>query len=81
MTTVGYGDVTPQTPEGRLAAATLMVLGIGLFSAVTATITSFMLADRGDPLADLERLANLRDRSVITEAEFARKREALARAL
>lgn len=81
MTTVGYGDVTPTTPEGRLAAATLMVLGIGLFSAVTATITSFMLADRTDPLANLERLASLRDRGVITEDEYARKREVLARTL
>jgi voltage-gated potassium channel len=81
MTTVGYGDVTPTTPEGRLAAATLMVLGIGLFSAVTATITSFMLADRDDPLSDLERLAALRDRGVVTEDEYDRKRQALARRL
>jgi voltage-gated potassium channel len=81
MTTVGYGDVTPVTPEGRLAAATLMVLGIGLFSAVTATITSFMLADRADPLTNLERLANLRDRGVITAEEFERKRKVLARSL
>lgn len=81
MTTVGYGDVTPVTPEGRLAGATLMVLGIGLFSAVTATITSFMLADRSDPLANLERLANLRDRGVITPEEYERKRSLLARSL
>jgi voltage-gated potassium channel len=30
MTTVGYGDVFPVTAEGRLSAAVLMVLGIGL---------------------------------------------------
>lgn len=81
MTTVGYGDVAPITPEGRLAAAILMILGIGLFSAVTATITSFMLGDRTDALADLERLANLRDRGMVTEQEFAQKREALGRQL
>lgn len=81
MTTVGYADVTPVTPEGRLAAATLMVLGIGLFSAVTATITSFMLADRSDPLANLERLANLHDRGVITPEEYERKRALVARSL
>jgi voltage-gated potassium channel len=81
MTTVGYGDVAPVTPEGRLAAATLMILGIGLFSAVTATITSFMLADRSDPLANLERLANLRERGVISADEYERKRAALARSL
>jgi len=58
-----------------------MVLGIGLFSAVTATITSFMLADRSDPLANLERLANLRDRGIISADEYERKRAALARSL
>jgi voltage-gated potassium channel len=35
LTTVGYGDVYPVTPEGRLAAAILMLLGIGLFGLIT----------------------------------------------
>ncbi len=48
MTTVGYGDVTPITAEGRLAAVVLMILGIGLYSAITATITSFLLAEPQD---------------------------------
>src|SRR6266545_567888 len=47
MTTVGYGDVYPVTHEGRIAAVILMVLGIGLFSAVTATVTSFLIAGEG----------------------------------
>jgi voltage-gated potassium channel len=44
MTTVGYGDIYPVTPEGRLAGAVLMILGIGLYSAITATITSQLIA-------------------------------------
>jgi voltage-gated potassium channel len=43
LTTVGYGDVYPVTTEGRIAAMALMLLGIGLFGAITATITSYML--------------------------------------
>jgi voltage-gated potassium channel len=43
LTTVGYGDVVPKTPEGKIAASVLMILGISLFSAITATVTSFML--------------------------------------
>jgi voltage-gated potassium channel len=43
LTTVGYGDVTPVTTEGRIAAMALMLLGIGLFGAITATITSYLL--------------------------------------
>ena len=80
MTTVGYGDVTPTTPEGRLAAVVLMVLGIGLFSAVTATVTSALLEGRPtatDPLDQIRRLAELRDAGVIDEAAFAAKRDEL----
>ena len=40
LTTVGYGDVTPVTPEGRLAAGGLMVMGITLFAAITITARS-----------------------------------------
>jgi voltage-gated potassium channel len=73
MTTVGYGDVYPVTPEGRIAAAILMVLGIGLFSAVTATVTSFLVAggDSSSPLAiDLERLAGLHSGGQLSDDEF-----------
>jgi len=50
LTTVGYGDVTPQTTEGRLAAMCLMLLGISLFGAITATITSYIMT------SDLRRM-------------------------
>ncbi|QDU66508.1 ion transporter [Engelhardtia mirabilis] len=33
MTTVGYGDVVPITPSGRLVAAVLAIAGIGVFAA------------------------------------------------
>jgi voltage-gated potassium channel len=81
MTTVGYGDVTPMTVEGRIAATVLMVLGIGLFSAVTATVTSFMLTSGSDPLDELAKLGDLRDRGLVTEMEYARKRDELGRRL
>ena len=32
LTTVGYGDVVPMTPAGRVLAAVIAVLGIGLFA-------------------------------------------------
>jgi voltage-gated potassium channel len=77
MTTVGYGDVVPMTAEGRIAAAALMLLGIGLFSAVTAIITSFLVAGRAapiDPITAIQRLAALSQAGTISPEEFAAKR-------
>jgi len=39
MTTVGYGDVVPQTLAGRAVAVALMVVGICMFAAVTAVVS------------------------------------------
>ncbi len=74
LTTVGYGDVYPRTVEGRIAASILMLLGIGLFGAITATITSYLVATGGhsaaDPTARLRQLAALRDDGVISVDDF-----------
>jgi voltage-gated potassium channel len=40
-TTVGYGDISPTTTEGRLIAIVLMLVGIGFISIFTATLASF----------------------------------------
>ena len=53
ITTVGYGDVTPTDPSGRLVGAAVMLLGIASLSILTATITSsFIEARQADRLAD-----------------------------
>ena len=82
LTTVGYGDVYPVTGEGRIAASVLMLLGIGLFSAITATVTSFMLTSGAQPaLAGdrLRELAELHAAGLLTDDEYAAKRsEAVA---
>ncbi len=43
VTTVGYGDVSPVTTEGRLIAVVLMFVGIGVISVFTATIVSYFV--------------------------------------
>ena len=39
-TTVGYGDISPTTPTGRIIAAVLMIVGIGMIGSLTSTITA-----------------------------------------
>ncbi len=74
MTTVGYGDVYPVTAEGRLAATVLMVLGIGLYSAITATLTSFLVSGEDDSAEDiatqLEQLSALHGAGRLSDDEF-----------
>ena len=44
VTTVGYGDVTPKEPAGRIIAAFVMLEGIALLSVTVAAITSTFVA-------------------------------------
>lgn len=40
VTTVGYGDIVPTTMAGKLIASILMILGVGLISTLTSSLTS-----------------------------------------
>jgi voltage-gated potassium channel len=82
LTTVGYGDVYPLTPEGRLAGSALMIVGITLWAAVTGTITSLLVINSssgGSIPEQIRQLGELRRDDVLTESEFdAKKTELLA---
>jgi hypothetical protein len=81
------------TIEGRVATGVLLILGVALFTAITASLVSFLVSPsrtagtvpedpsrHQDPLDALGRLASLADRGVITRDEYAAKRmELLAR--
>jgi voltage-gated potassium channel len=43
ITTVGYGDRFPITAAGRAVGAVVMILGIGLFGLLAATLASFLV--------------------------------------
>jgi len=40
LTTVGYGDIVPHTPQGRVVAMVLIITGIGVISFFTSIIVS-----------------------------------------
>ena len=55
VTTVGYGDVTPQNPAGRLVATLFLLEAISFVTIVTAVITSsFVERARQQRIADSE---------------------------
>ena len=42
LTTVGFGDIAPQTPLGQLIASTIMILGYGIIAIPTGIVSSEM---------------------------------------
>lgn len=45
ITTVGYGDRYPVTPEGRIIAVILMTVGVGLFGTFTGFVANWFMKD------------------------------------
>ena len=43
MTTVGYGDITPQTPLGQILSSFLMIIGYGVIAVPTGIISAEMV--------------------------------------
>ena len=79
VTTVGYGDVTPKAPIGRLVGVAVMLEGIAFLTITTAVITSTFVARAESERADaadagtaevLKRLDDLNERFDRLEARI-----------
>jgi voltage-gated potassium channel len=57
VTTVGYGDVVPETAGGRVVASMLMLTGLALIPTLTSVIVATLLAKRRR--TDQERIEQL----------------------
>jgi voltage-gated potassium channel len=57
VTTVGYGDVVPQDPPGRIVGVLLMLTGLALIPTLTSVIVSTFLSKRRE--AEQERLEQM----------------------
>ena len=60
MTTVGYGDTYPRTPEGRLVAVSLMAAGVGVFGTFSGLAASWFLSPAAEETdSDIEELKGM----------------------
>ncbi|MBU2039658.1 MAG: potassium channel family protein, partial [Gammaproteobacteria bacterium] len=64
VTTVGYGDIVPGSTAGRLFGSVLILMGIGLFSMMTASFSAFFMQQEEEDLiaketANADRLAKM----------------------
>ena len=74
VTTVGYGDVVPESVGGRIVASGLMLTGLALIPTLTSVIVSTLIAKHRS--AEQERIIQLEQDSAAT---LARIEERLAR--
>lgn len=58
VTTVGYGDVVPVTSQGRFIATGVMILGISVLGAVTATLSASLARQSGHLPAPAQEIMN-----------------------
>jgi len=65
VTSVGYGDTYPVTGLGRVIASALMLMGVALLGAVTASVATWLVerVSEEDEAAEAARRADLRELS------------------
>ncbi len=55
VTTVGYGDIVPQTNEGRIFAVLLILVGVVMISLITANISAYYFSKEAEKETKLEQ--------------------------
>lgn len=67
VTTVGYGDLVPESPQGRIFGGLLMVLGLGLFSLITASFSAFLISREDEEIIRIEEDIMAKEKIVASE--------------
>ena len=64
-TTVGYGDITPKTPEGKVLVIIVIVVGVAMVTTGVARLGGFFFARRLQSMRGLGRMNHLSDHVVV----------------
>jgi voltage-gated potassium channel len=73
ITTVGYGDKYPVTTAGRIVAASVMVIGVGLFGTLSGLVASLFLGKSEEKISDDESQILTELRALRTEVAALRR--------
>ena len=64
MSTVGYGDITPQTSEAKLFTISIIILGVAVFATSLTAVIAPLVSN------SLKRIVNRRDKRMNRENHF-----------
>lgn len=71
LTTVGFGDIAPVTPLGRLIAAFIMIMGYGIIAVPTGIVSSeYTKATDQKPITNTQVCPNCNETRHLDHAEF-----------
>jgi len=65
ITTVGYGDITPTSVPGRIAACILLIAGVALFGALSGKFASFLFDRQQKKDKGLLRMTKMKHHFII----------------
>lgn len=77
LTTVGYGDVTPKTYNEKVLAIILILIGVFVFSAITALMSSFLTDrilddDEEDRVSEIQETIEEKSENIMAEIKSVR---------
>ena len=69
ITTVGYCDVLPTTPEAKVMAMIVMLVGIGFFAALAGALANSFIKGRAEEIAQAEREVLSTDEALLAKVD------------
>ena len=73
LTTVGYGDIAPVTPLGRLIASFIMIMGYGIIAVPTGIVTSEMTQQHKTPDTNTQACPHCMEETHLDNAKYCHK--------